>query len=106
MTNELARRRIAAAATVAALAGSIAYATERGYAHLMSRAGPPAIILREARVGYLLALAIAALVAIVAALVTAELAASETRIAVTERVLERIALPVLLVTAALMFVWP
>jgi hypothetical protein len=104
--NDLARRRIAVAAHVAALAGAIAYAMERGYAHLQSGGGAPAIILREPRIGYLLALAIAALVSLVAALVTAELAATETRVAATERVLERVVLPAMLIAAALMFVWP
>ncbi len=106
MTSELARRRIAAAAALAALAGALGYVASRAYFHLIVGSQGVAIILREARVNFHLALVIAAFVAIVAGLVTAELARTEARVERVERVALHAVLPTLLVAIALVFLWP
>ncbi len=105
MKPDLPRRRAAVAGLVAAIAGSLGYACERGYAHI-GASDMVTIVIREQRVNFYLALAIALFIAVLAGLVTAELASSEARLAALERALERLVLPLLGLAVVLMFYWP
>ena len=100
------RRRIALASLVAALAGGVAYVADRAYFHAMSGGGVPAIVLREARIGYLLALMIACFVAGLAGLLSMELVRTDAQLGSLERILEQAALPVLLVVTVGTFLFP
>jgi uncharacterized membrane protein len=106
MKTDLVRRRIASAGAIAAILGTLGYALGRFYFHVIVGASAPSIILREARVNFHLALVIAAFIALVSGVLAAELARTEHRVAIVERTIERIALPMLLVVIALMFLWP
>lgn len=106
MASDLMRRRVALAANVGAIAGVLVYVLERGYANALSSGSAPAIILREARVGFHLAITIAAFVALAAGLVSAELVSSQARMDRAEHWLERAALPIFFTSVALLFVWP
>jgi len=104
--NDLVRRRIAAGGAIGGLAGALGYLAGRFYFHVVIGTSGPSIILREARVNFHLALVIAAFIALVSGVLAAELARTERRVAIVERTIERIALPMLLVVIALMFLWP
>lgn len=106
MSPELRRRRVAASASVAGLAGALAYVVERGWFHLVVGTHGATIVLREQRVNYHLALVIAGWAALATGLLVADLARTEGRIDAIERVTERAALPALVVLSALVFLWP
>jgi hypothetical protein len=91
---------------MAGLGGAVGYAAGRAYFHVIVGSHGSMIILREARVNFHLALVIASFVALVAALLTAELACTEARVARLETALVRGALPAMLALGVLMFFWP
>ena len=104
--RETDRRRLALSAIVAGLFGGLAYVLDRAYFHLIAGGGVPAIVVREATIGYHLALWIAAFVGVLAGLLTAELVRSESSLGLLEGVLERVALPLVVALATLTFVFP
>lgn len=106
MTKELDRRRLAAGGVVGALGGALGYVVGRGWFHVVLGGGTPAVILREQRVNFHLALVIALFVALGTGLLTAELARSEASLAAVERFALRAALPILAIAIALTFAWP
>ncbi|MFO0684709.1 MAG: hypothetical protein U0234_21815 [Sandaracinus sp.] len=103
---ELGARRLAASGIAGALGGALGYVAGRGWFHVVIGAGTPAVILREQRINFHLALVIALFVAVVTGLVTAELARTEARVDALERWALRAAFPILAVAIALTFAWP
>lgn len=106
MRDALGARRLAAGSTSGALGGALGYVASRGWFHVVLGGGTPAVILREQRINFHLALTLAVFVAVVTGLITAELARSEARLDVVERFLERAAFPLLAMAIALVFAWP
>ena len=104
--SEETRARLALFALATGLASAVAYVVLRGY--VFARFGPalPVMVVRTSTIAYYQALAVAAAMGLCWGLFVLDRASETAQRERVERVLLRVALPTVLVSAALCWAWP
>lgn len=100
------RARLALFALATGLSSAVAYVVLRGYVFVRFGPALPVMVVRTSTIAYYQALAVAAAMGLAWGLFVLDRVREAAQRERVERVLERVALPTLLVAAALCWAWP